>query len=191
MPKIKAQSVELHRQNQLQVLVDSSIALIIKNGFHSLKFEDVAKKSKISRTTVYEYFNSKEDIAIAIAKLEIPKWKEKICSEIKSEKSPSLQLKKFISTQLQMIESGQHQAPFILMKSELSPKTMQHIGHLHEELALVLKPIIEAIGGDKKSKDLPFIWGAIASAGHMIEHGSNVGETTESLYQFILSAIKK
>ena len=68
MPKIKAQSVEIHRQNQLQVLVDSSIGLIIKNGFHSLKFEDVAKKSKISRTTVYEYFNSKEDIAIAIAK---------------------------------------------------------------------------------------------------------------------------
>lgn len=191
MPKIKAESVEAHRKNQLQTLVDSSVALIIKNGFHNLKFEDIAKKAKISRTTVYEYFKTKEDIAIAIAKVEIPKWKELIVSEIQKEKNPSQQLKRFITTQLQLIESGQHQAPFILMKSELSPKTMQHIGHLHEELLLVLKPIIEEIGGVKKSKELPFIWGAISSAGHMVEQGSNVLETSESLYQFILSAIKK
>lgn len=65
-------NAEARRQ---QILV-AGHALFLEQGFMVTTIEEIAKRVKIARTTVYEYFNSKDDILIALIEqviLEHPK----------------------------------------------------------------------------------------------------------------------
>ncbi|PKM68570.1 MAG: hypothetical protein CVU95_02905 [Firmicutes bacterium HGW-Firmicutes-2] len=60
---------------RLQIL-ESGYDLFLEKGFMNTTIEEIAKKVKIARTTVYEYFKSKDDILIALIEqviLEHPK----------------------------------------------------------------------------------------------------------------------
>lgn len=47
-----------------------------KNGFYKTQIADIAKSANISRATVYQYFNNKEEIYMTLLEEHLEKWKE-------------------------------------------------------------------------------------------------------------------
>lgn len=47
-----------------------------KNGFYKTQIADIAKASDISRATVYQYFNNKDEIYMTLLSQHLEKWKE-------------------------------------------------------------------------------------------------------------------
>ena len=60
MPKI------VNKAQKREDIALSSTELFIQKGFHNLTVSEVAKNAKIAKGTIYEYFESKEDIVFAI-----------------------------------------------------------------------------------------------------------------------------
>lgn len=47
-----------------------------KNGFYKTQIADIAKAANISRATVYQYFNNKDEIYMTLLSEQLTKWKE-------------------------------------------------------------------------------------------------------------------
>ncbi|PKM55978.1 MAG: hypothetical protein CVV00_01915 [Firmicutes bacterium HGW-Firmicutes-5] len=56
----------MNAEARRQQILEAGHSLFLEQGFMLTTIEEIAKKVKIARTTVYEYFKSKDDILIAL-----------------------------------------------------------------------------------------------------------------------------
>lgn len=62
----KRQRIALERQARMDLILDSAEKLFAEKGFHDTSINDIAEKADFSRTSVYQYFRSKEEIYLQI-----------------------------------------------------------------------------------------------------------------------------
>ena len=60
----RPQSADYDKRQQF--ILDEAAKLIASNGFHGSSVGDLAKQCNISKSLIYHYFNSKEDILFAV-----------------------------------------------------------------------------------------------------------------------------
>lgn len=72
MPRTFKQNKEIKDQRKSDILSES-VALFAKYGYNNVTMENIAKATKCSRTLLYHYFSSKDDLLLA---------HKKICEEI-------------------------------------------------------------------------------------------------------------
>lgn len=60
-PRSSKQFEEI-RQEKRQLIMDVALELFAENGFHATSISQIAKKAKISKGLIYNYFESKNDI---------------------------------------------------------------------------------------------------------------------------------
>lgn len=53
-------------EKRKKLILDSSLQLFSNSNYGAIVMEDIAKASNIARTTLYDYYSSKEDILIAL-----------------------------------------------------------------------------------------------------------------------------
>ena len=56
MPKI------VDYEKRRKDIIQKALYVFAKNGYHSTRFSDIAKRCKMGRTSLYQYFKNKEDI---------------------------------------------------------------------------------------------------------------------------------
>ena len=64
-PRTEQQYEEI-RQEKTQLIMESALELFASNGFENTSISQIAKKAKISKGLLYNYFESKEDLIEAI-----------------------------------------------------------------------------------------------------------------------------
>ena len=71
---------ELSMQNKRELLVDTALRLFYEKGINSVGINEVLKVSGIAKKTLYNYFNSKDDLVLATLETRdhiFLKWLEK------------------------------------------------------------------------------------------------------------------
>jgi TetR/AcrR family transcriptional regulator, transcriptional repressor of aconitase len=63
MPKVDGEHLRARRQQ----IMDAAVTCFARNGFHRATMADVIRESGMSAGSFYRYFQSKEDIVVAIA----------------------------------------------------------------------------------------------------------------------------
>lgn len=69
-----------HYQIQINNILDQTQNLCIEKGIDNVSIVDIARSCHITRTTVYNYFDSKEDILWAIFYRHQSSMYEKMCN---------------------------------------------------------------------------------------------------------------
>lgn len=54
------------RQKKETKIIDAAISVLADSGFHKTKMDDIAKAAGITKVTLYSYFDSKENLYLAI-----------------------------------------------------------------------------------------------------------------------------
>lgn len=67
MPRTKEQFEEM-RERTSETIISSALKLFAEKGFNGTSINDIAKMAKISKGLIYNYFESKKEIAQAIYK---------------------------------------------------------------------------------------------------------------------------
>ena len=62
MPRLWAQTIETHRQEVRDAVVDAAASLVAQRGLHGVTMSEVAEQSGIGRATLYKYFPDVESI---------------------------------------------------------------------------------------------------------------------------------
>lgn len=73
MPKLWSRTIETHRHDVRQVLLDTTAALVAEQGLRGVTMSQIAERAGIGRATLYKYFPDVESILVA--------WHERQISE--------------------------------------------------------------------------------------------------------------
>ncbi len=73
-------------KDKKQLILDAAETLLHKYGYSKTSLDDIAKEAGLGKGTIYYYFESKEEIFIAVAKVNSEKYFSLIKKAIKKEK---------------------------------------------------------------------------------------------------------
>lgn len=72
MPRIRAASIEEHKELTRREIMDAAVALFRAQGYQDTNLGDIAAYVGIGRTTLYEYFSDKEDVLVHVVEASLP-----------------------------------------------------------------------------------------------------------------------
>ncbi|HKA49020.1 MAG TPA: helix-turn-helix domain-containing protein, partial [Candidatus Dormibacteraeota bacterium] len=56
MPKLWKETIEAHRREVGEAILDTTVALVIEHGLRSVTMSQIADQTGIGRATLYKYF---------------------------------------------------------------------------------------------------------------------------------------
>jgi AcrR family transcriptional regulator len=65
-------------------LVDTALNLCYQHGFHAIGVDHIAKEAGTTRTTLYNHFESKDDLVLAVVAKRDAWWQKTFCEEIQA-----------------------------------------------------------------------------------------------------------
>ena len=95
---ITIQKKENKKKLKREKIIDAAAELFSRKNYHEVMMEDVAKLVSVAKGTVYNYFNSKEDLYFSIMQNRLEKLTSLLKERINSEGSTIGALKAFVVT---------------------------------------------------------------------------------------------
>lgn len=96
---------EAIREKSRQKIIDAALQLFANNGYHSTSMSAIAKGAGISKGLIYNYFESKEELLIAIFKVGLQQADD--IFEAHHETDPCERLKGMIVDSFTMVKANQ------------------------------------------------------------------------------------
>lgn len=189
MPKIDAPTLLEHRARQRAALLAAARESFKDNGFTDMTFSDIAARAGLARSSVYEYFTSKEDIMIAVCEVELPKRKESIRKAMLRARSPRDEVAAWIRVQLKLVAEDEHKLVTAMMNAEVGPETRERIALMHMELAEPLTAALAAMGWKNESLTASLLQGIVFAGAHRIEGGEKPGTVIRSAVNLALDGL--
>jgi len=93
-PRSKADN-EIIKQKRREQIILTALEGFAKRGYHRTSISDIAKTAGISKGLIYNYFDSKEDLLMAVLEFVMPKAVDTIFNSI-AEKAESLSPRELI-----------------------------------------------------------------------------------------------
>jgi AcrR family transcriptional regulator len=133
---------ELRKERKKESIRRASLELFGKYGFGKVSIKDIARKAGVSHVTIYNHFNSKEELVNDVVQTEIEKLIAKSREIMDSDSSflEKMELIRFSKVGLASRYNGE------MMKTAInnSPEIYEYIGKLwQEEISKLLEELIE------------------------------------------------
>ncbi|GAC1413132.1 MAG: hypothetical protein NVSMB57_08670 [Actinomycetota bacterium] len=195
MPKISARTLEEHRAETAERLIDRFADLVMNRGFAAVSLADVAASAGLARTAIYNYFPDTESLLFAWTEREVARAIDLLRERVVSAQSYADKLRVFIHAQLEGFGT-RHLPPGQEVMQFLRPETYQAFMNHIEPLERLLSEIVaqginakEFAGIDTKDA-VQMIMACIGSQRGALASGvQSVEEAAQRVAQFILRAI--
>ncbi len=196
--------VEVKKKNKKiekrERILEAAAILFSRKSYHEVMVDDVAKHAKIAKGTVYNYFNSKEELYFSIMRQRMEKLTISLKEKIKSEMSSVESLHSFIVHLYMFMMKYQsfflmYQKDYLIADHELCNELV----NLEKDLKNLLAGIIKSGKADDLFRDIEedfasdLILGSIYSAVYRgIENNYNDIEMLndrEKIFDFVLHGL--
>jgi TetR/AcrR family fatty acid metabolism transcriptional regulator len=128
--------------NKRNSILSASTRLFSKKGFNQSTISEIARMVGIAESTIYEYFNNKEEILLTIPKVELEVFLANL-EELISPKGPNNRLRKLVWHQLHFFQNNREYTTVLLLELHPNPKFYQSPAYeLIKEYSNVLVNII-------------------------------------------------
>jgi AcrR family transcriptional regulator len=81
---------EAQKQQRISEIIGATARLYEKYGFAEITFVSIAKEANFTRSNLYKYFNSKEEIFLEFLKHDIILWRQDLVATLKRKKGYSV-----------------------------------------------------------------------------------------------------
>ena len=195
VPKISAKTLELHRAETIDRLIDSFGRLVRERGYEEVSLADVAQDVGLARTAIYNYFPDRESFLFAWTDREVARAMEGIERQVDAAPTSAEKLRVFVRLQLldfasRHLPPGQEVIQFL--KPETYGRFMQHI----EPIERILRGVLDygnaagEFGEVDADEVVPLVIACIGSERGPLAAGKHdVEEATERVTKFILRAL--
>jgi AcrR family transcriptional regulator len=80
MPRLWTDTIEAHRREVRDAILDTTLALVAKHGLRSVTMSQIAEATGIGRATLYKYFPSVEAILVAWHERQVSRHLEQLAA---------------------------------------------------------------------------------------------------------------
>ncbi|GAB3149926.1 TetR/AcrR family transcriptional regulator [Micromonospora sonneratiae] len=176
MPRISAPTVAQHRAAQRRALLDAARAILAESAENIGQppgLAAVAARAGLARSSIYQYFRSRQDLLRALIEDVFPSWSSRVTEAMAATASPGEQVLAYVDTNLVLVAEGEHAIFRALAAIAPSEELDTSSRIMHEQL---LTPVVEALtelGASDPATLAEMINAVVYSASRMIESGAD------------------
>ena len=172
MPRINAETLAEHRAQQRRAILDAARDLLAEAsrdpGSKAPSLADVGRRTGLARTSLYQYFGSREELMDAVIADVFPRWQERLHTAMREVEGAGAKARAYCRVSLELVAEGEH-----AVVSGLSLHARDRVTTAGKELHdTVVRPMIEALGGSHDLAEM--VQSVVWTASRQIEDGRDV-----------------
>lgn len=180
MPRIAANTVAEHRANQQRLLLDVAHALLEETG-EITSVRDVAERAGLARSSVYNYFDSKEALLQALVEDVFPKWAVRITDAMAAEPQLSGRLLAYAVENLRLVHEGAHAVGSALAALSPGEALDEQARSMHRAIQEPLIRTLQELGVDDPEAISELINSVVHASTQHLESGRPLNQVVSNL----------
>ena len=152
MPKISAPTLAEHRERMREALIDAAETILLQS--EPVTAAQVTSQVGIARNSLYKYFDSIDDLVVAVAIRDFPRWAALVGAAMAQEDDPRLKIAAYARVNLTEAAGGFHRRRVAMSRMSLSSQARAQVIERHSDIADHLGDALALI--DLKQPQLTF-----------------------------------
>lgn len=171
MPKIQAATVAEHRAMQRKAILDAARDILAQGVTEAPSLSAVAKRTGLARSSIYQYFSSKDDLLDAVIADMFPRWSAYVTSQMERASAPGERALAYVDANLHLVASGEHAIARGLAAFARTESLAESSQDLHDQLRTPLVAALAERGSADPEAIAELIQAVVQRAALMIENG--------------------
>ncbi len=189
MPKIAAASVAEHRANQRRALLDAAHALLRESGA-APSMQDVAERAGLARSSVYQYFESREDLLHQLVVDIAPKWSQRVTESMAAQSDPVEQVVAYATANLALVADGAHAVAAALQSLVPSEALDGHADDMHASITEPLVDALRAAGASDPAGIAHLVTAMVFASTKLLEQGQPIEPVQTTLVTAVRALVR-
>ncbi|HWB88107.1 MAG TPA: TetR family transcriptional regulator [Acidimicrobiia bacterium] len=199
MPRIRAASIDEHKELTRRALLDAAWRLIADAGTAEVPLGEVAMVAGVGRTTFYDYFVDRDDVIASLVEEKLPDVIAEMIGDIPSGLAPVERLERLIVATVEFVATDRVFGVILHREvGRMGPEAQRRIRASHAQLATELTSIHSQGVEDGVFRPIPgylagrLIQDSIMSAARaLIEDETRCDVVTSEIVDFLLGGLRK
>lgn len=189
MPKISAATVAEHRAAQRRALLDAALEILAETPEQAPSLGDVARRAGLARSSVYNYFDSRDDLLHAVVVDLFPRWNKRVVEAMDEVSDPTERVLMYIDVNLQLVAEGEHAIVGALATFTPQAFSDESMHAMHQDLVLPLLEALRARGVADPELDAELVTALMHKGTELIESGRGLDEVRTSIRRVLTTAL--
>lgn len=189
MPKISASTVVEHRALQRRALLDAARELLAETPDRPPALTDVAQRAGLARSSLYNYFSSRDDLLRAVVVDMFPRWNERVVAAMEKISDPTERVLTYIDVNLELVDEGEHAIVGALATFTPQAFSDESMHAMHQDLVLPLVDALRERGGADPELDAELVAALVHKGTELIETGRGLDEVRASVRRVLTTAL--
>jgi len=191
MPRITEPTVAAHRAAQLTRLKNAAYEIAEEDGAEAVTMAAVAKRAGLSRSSLYGYFASRDDLIAAVCEDAVVVWCLTIIHSMTAEADPERQLRSYVEAQLGAAADTRHEMAMLLLQSGVSAEGLDRVRAAHAPLRRALLDTLVGMHLAEPERAAAFVQAAVAAAYEQIRVGSTPTAVINDTVRFVSAGLRE
>ena len=197
MPKIRAASIDEHKELTRRSLLDAAYQVIEEAGSAEVPLGDIALAAGVGRTTFYDYFEDRDDVIASLVEDKLPDVIAELIDTVPGDLATADRLAKLATATVEFVATDQVLGVILHREAgRMGLEAQERIGESHAKLATEMASIYMKGVSEGVFRPLPFylagrlIQDTIMSAARaLIDDDSRRQEVTKGVEAFLIGGL--
>jgi TetR/AcrR family fatty acid metabolism transcriptional regulator len=183
-----------------QQIIDAAVRVFARNGYYNSRVSDIAREAGIASGTIYLYFETKDEILVALFREKMADWVAHVRREIARESAAVAKVRRLVVLHFQVLEDDPDLAEVVQVELRQGHKFFRGAS-AHEVSAyfdLIGGILLEGIAAGVFRRDLPVkvatkvLFGAmdqVATSWVLGKRGYRLAESAEAVAAIFLKGV--
>lgn len=197
MPKIRAASIDEHKELTRRSLLEAAFRVIDEAGTGEVPLGEIALGAGVGRTTFYDYFEDRDDVIASLVEEKLPDVIADLIESVPDDLDNRQRLARLASETVEFVANDRVLGVILHREvGRMGPDAQERIRRSHAQLATEMSSIYMAGVSEGVFREMPpylagrFIQDTIMSAARaLIDDHSRRHEVREGLEAFLLGGL--
>jgi AcrR family transcriptional regulator len=197
VPKIRAASIDEHKELTRRSLLDAAYRVIAEAGSAEVPLGEIALSAGVGRTTFYDYFDDRDDVIASLVEDKLPDVIAELIASVPADLDTKARLARLASATVEFVATDRVFGVILHQEAgRMGLEAQERIRHSHAQLATELASMYMRGVEEAVFRPMPpylagrFIQDTIMSAARaLIDDGSRLEEVTDGVESFLLSGL--
>jgi len=191
MPKIEASNVADHRERRRAALLAAAVELAMEEGSGSVTMSAVAARAGLSRSSLYEYFDSREDLIADLVLDELDLWASSLNDQVSATATALEHVEAWMVGALEYVIAGKHRLARELSSVALPPHRVPEVRAAHHRLTGPLISALTDAGTSDPARVANFVNGIVEATTRRVDAGnSDADAEARAAIEFALAGVR-
>ena len=193
MPRITAPTVTEHRDQRRADLVAAGQELLVTEGPDAVTMTAVAARAGLSRTAVYEYFTSADELLAVVLSDQMVLWREALRQRLHAASFETGDLdtvRIYVEVAMGLVADGHHSLLVLLTMHTLAKDVRHRLSAAHAAVAAPVGEALAQIGIRDIGQATNYVHAAIEAAARRLTPGQDARAEIAAVAAFTVAGVR-